>query len=501
MTIKKYEIFVPIDKPEREDEDEKENGKSVQEDHWLNIAEKLYQESGEIPDPIQIRSSAIIKALDIPSFETCALEKNEREKNKIIAEYLTNKEGVFVGKNKDFVSLDFRDIYPDGLPEKLKQILDPDTLAIMEAEYKQRDYVKKRFGDTRNFLDADCPTNYFRLPGGIDVFMRGYIHCEDWQRHHGHFIAKANKSAQIICLEGYSGRPLGKSLDLYWSSKEHQEGDYDTLMKEAIESGFQGLFTEIDARDRSKIDMDHYKAWNSNRFPNLPLNFFKKYFEFLKKENPSLIKTIDSPEKLKQFLEMQSTTLKGVHGREKDITEQGKIYTKYPYISKKRKTSFKPTYLELGQHLFTDAMSAIKLHLIAKLMADKHIEKGPIIDYQGDGHSFSKSFFLKYPEYAVQIVLRTVNELMAGKIKEKDNISEIYKNFENPEWNEIVKEITKLAFKKIENNPEKSVDIGANQKKLIDEPIDFLKTYDINPDEVVPSDKKIEKIRKKIAEN
>jgi hypothetical protein len=44
----------------------------------------------------------------------------------------------------------------------------------------------------------------------------------------------------------------------------------------------------------------------------------------------------------------------------------------------------------------------------------------------------------------MEVVLRTVNHLMASRIKEKDNIPEIYKVFENPDWAEIVKEITKL---------------------------------------------------------
>ena len=126
-----------------------------------------------------------------------------------------------------------------------------------------------------------------------------------------------------------------------------------------------------------------------------PENTKEKYFQFLKKENPSLIKTFDSPEKLKQSLIARSATSKGTIDKQKTIYHQGKQYDTYPYFSKKGKISFEPTYLELGQHLFTDALSAIKLHLIAKLMSDKHIEKGPVIDYEGALHLSSKSFFLK----------------------------------------------------------------------------------------------------------
>lgn len=94
----------------------------------------------------------------------------------------------------------------------------------------------------------------------------------------------------------------------------------------------------------------------------------------------------------------------------------------------------------------------------------------------------------------MEVVLRTANELMAGKVKEKGNIPEIYKVFENPDWSEIVKEIARLVFKEVEDEPSKPTAVGHNQRKLIDKPINFLKIYNIDPGKVIPSDKQIEKI-------
>jgi hypothetical protein len=128
-------------------------------------------------------------------------------------------------------------------------------------------------------------------------------------------------------------------------------------------------------------------------------------------------------------------------------------------------------------------------------MADGYLEKGPIIDYEGSGHLSSKSFFLKYPQYAMEVVLRTVNELMAGRV---ENLPQIYEVFRNPNWPEIIKEITRLVFKKPEQNPSKPVEIGPNQRQLLDYPLDYLATYHLNPETIMQSDEELEKVRERL---
>lgn len=101
---------------------------------------------GRIPDPIEIRSIALIKALILPSGPYSAIEANEKgarsdiEKDRIIAKYLTNHPGVKIGN--DIISLDPRDIYLEGLPKELQEVLDPVTRQIFEAEYEHARYIR-----------------------------------------------------------------------------------------------------------------------------------------------------------------------------------------------------------------------------------------------------------------------------------------------------------------------------------------------------------------------
>jgi len=466
-----------------------EEKKRVPESHWFEIGKELYEKLGKVPDPLQIRAQAIVSAFRIPSFPYSSIEKKEKrgkeekERDKIIAEYLTNIPGVWIDKEKGIISSDFRDLYPDGLPEELKGALSPDTLEIMEIEYE---HLKKINPDTKNDNKADYPIHYFRLPGGVDLFMKGYKHDNPkWQKRHGKYLKRMNKIAEVICIEGLSWVPLGESLELYWSKRKFQKGDFDKLMKEAVKGGFRGLFTEIDARDESKIEMDSTELLI---FPYLSDAFFSEFFKFLEAQHPKLKEEIGTAEKLKEYLVALSITKEGVLIRAKEmIFHRGKQYWAFPYITKEGKVSFKPTLFELGQHLFSDALATIKLHLIARLMAEGKIKKGPIIDYEGAGHLSSKTFFLKHPEYAMEVVLRMINELMAGRVEE-GQIEQIYDVFRKPNWQEAVKEIAKLVFKKP----------SSNGKELLDEKIDFLETFNLDSQEIIPSDEEIEQIREKI---
>ena len=494
-------FFERIRRPKKEITIEEE--KKVPEDYWFEIGKELYEKLGKVPDPLQIRAQSIVRAFRIPSFPYSSIERKEkrgkekqrqrekeRERDKIIAEYLTNRPGVWIDKEKGIISSDFRDLYPNGLPRKLKRVLSRDTLEIMEIEYKHLKGI-----DSEDEYEADRPIHYFRLPGGVDLFMKGYGHYPIWQKKHGEYLQKMNKIAKVICIEGISEISFGESLELYWNNRNTPKGYFGKLMKEAVDEGFGGLFTEIDARDESKISMDNIFIERERAvfllFPDLPEAFFSEYFKFLETEHPKFAEEIGTAEKLKEYLIALSTTEEGIGKRWKIgrgiVFRYGKQYMGFPYITKEGKTSFKPTLFELGQHLFSDALAAIKLHLIARLMAEGKIEKGPIIDYEGTGHLSSKTFFLKHPEYAMEVVLRMINELMAGRVEE-GQIEQIYDVFRKPNWQEAVKEIAKLVFKKP----------SPNGKELLDEKIDFLETFNLDPEKIIPSDEEIEQIREKI---
>lgn len=142
-----------------------------------------------------------------------------------------------------------------------------------------------------------------------------------------------------------------------------------------------------------------------------------------------------------------------------------------------------PSGLEFGQMMFGDALSAIKLHLIARLMADGKITSGPILDIQGSGHLSNKSFFIRYPEYAMEVVLRTLPELLSFH-----GLPEMIVNdLERPDWPEIVRQVAKLAFARTTDDPNNI------------EPFfcDYLDEYGIDPKEVIPSDDEIGRIMEK----
>ena len=147
------------------------------------------------------------------------------------------------------------------------------------------------------------------------------------------------------------------------------------------------------------------------------------------------------------------------------------------------------TGFELGQMMYADALSAVKLHMLAKLSTDGHLPPGPIVDFQGAFHLSGKTFFMQYPQYALMVVLMNIHELMAGtarKLETNDKTAVAYseKIFKNPNWKDVIKEILKLPIMAVEQDPKKTVEPGLNQKTLINVSPDFAKIYNININEI-----------------
>ena len=69
--------------------------------------------------------------------------------------------------------------------------------------------------NSKNNDKLDVSVNYFRLPNGIDLFLRGYYHIFTWQKTHSSFFKEANKYAELIALEGASVTPFGESLETF----------------------------------------------------------------------------------------------------------------------------------------------------------------------------------------------------------------------------------------------------------------------------------------------
>lgn len=475
------------------------NFESLPENYWYSEAAKnIWQKSGEIPSALEIKAAAILKALNLPWGESSAIESSEAKKDRIIAQYLTNRGGVWIDKKRGVSSSDFRDLYPEGLPAEVKEVLDKRTLSIMEAEYAHTDYVRKRFGNTKEKIEADCPVYYFRLPGGVDVFLRGYIHDSRWQKNHGLFLAEANKNAEVICVESYADLAYGKSLEWrWWASDDHP---YSALMHDAVGAGFRGVFAEVDSRDRSKVFVGKLLAEDI-----FPRKFYVEYLNFLKRECPALAQLISSPQNLEKMLKSQAYSLEGLLKKSKEVFYRGRRYSILDMRESEEEPISVVTFRELGERFFGDALVAIKLHLIANLMNAGYLQKGPIINYMGANHIPTIAFFLRYPQYAIEVILRAIPEVVAGDIEIPDELitdqlaanrfaaDQIRSALQCPNWPQIIEKIGLLAFGEIQNNTKISKGTsGFSQIKV--NFLNYLNVFGINPSAIIPSSSQIDRI-------
>ncbi len=263
-----------------------------------------------------------------------------------------------------------------------------------------------------------------------------------------------------------------------------QNGDYDKLMRDLVASGFNGLFCEIDARNTSKINFDSYPdtedEWHEIELPDI---FYEHYFLYLKREDPRFIKKVHSPQKLKELMMAQVTLSPTVADLQQTIHSNTKEWNASLGISDKLMSTTLPTGNELGQGAFTDALAALKLHILTQNMNTGDIKKGIVVDFEGANHMAMKSFYLKFPQYAAEIVLRTIYELMANHVKNElskedfargknnpDNLEYVMRMLDEPYWADLIADISRIPMAYVENDPNKTVEIGPNQKKI--------KTYD-----------------------
>jgi hypothetical protein len=128
------------------------------------------------------------------------------------------------------------------------------------------------------------------------------------------------------------------------------------------------------------------------------------------------------------------------------------------------------TGLEYGQLNFKDAMSAIKLHLIANEMYEGRIEKGIIVDFEGSDHLQAKYIFLKNPFYALMTVLKSPQFILIEQLAKKDDVSSIYPAFSPDEemFKDMLRQIHRLELAR----PEKvggrtGVQPGLNQMPMV----------------------------------
>ena len=483
----------------RKGENNSQKFEELSEEFWHNVIEDVSRKTGEKITPEEIRADLIIKALRIPQGWTSGLRTENKinsvgsletirtapELDRLIAEYFSNTVKVIDTDNDSITSSDPRDF--NDIKRKLEEFKQKvETLNVgREVGLQVHNVIEKELkhlGEISGKNEKDCGMEFIWLPGGVPLFLRGYTHTKEWQGVHGHHLAETYKGADYIAIEGYSNESLGKSLGLRWEDKGSQIGIYSRLMKDLVGEGFQGYFLEVDARDTSKIMMDHYGDGDSGTLEaiDLPSEFYDNCFKYLKQENPILGDKIDNAENLKKLLIMQSTSSEGLFNRDVTASNKSKGYCASASVTTDMKTTTTPTGMELGQRVFADALSALKLHKLAQAMNEDRIKRGMIVDFEGVSHLSYKSFFIKYPQYAVEVVLRTINELLASRVGEPlsntervkgknnpKNLEQMYGFFKKQDPYMVLSEIGKIPLFYVEKNAGKTVEIGSSQKKLI----------------------------------
>lgn len=492
----------------------KNPGESLSETHYFDVMQNIFETIGR-DTPLYKMADSLCVQLGIPNGHTSALTtsinsktgKRERspkdvEQDRIIGTVFANIPGVYVGIGKNKLEenapvstmdinkiLDVLEKGQPGLEIKFQEFINALPEKDRSIILGERDLRKRKKGWSAEldiFLGKiNYPVVYFRLSGGVGIFLRGYLHHKRWQKLYGAGLIEIYAhNSSIVLIEGFHDDRIGESLELRWGGNVMTD-DYDILMRGIANENSKILFGEIDGRFDNNVQMDFSDNFNSIK---LPFKFYENYYEYLKKINPKFIEKIKDFKDLKEILELQSTSYQGTDQREISIERDkytGVGFHTHPSVDEEKKISPEMTGFELGQTMYADALSAVKLHLLAKLSNDGHLPSGPIVDFEGAAHLHGKTFFIQYPQYAIMVVLMNIHELMAGtveKLKTNNKTAVEYskKIFSNPDWRAVIKEILKLPIMSIQQDPQKTVAPGPNQKKLIDQSSDYAEIYGLD---------------------
>ncbi|MDP9249132.1 MAG: hypothetical protein M3M85_01295 [bacterium] len=485
----------------------KNPGEVVSWDHYFQIMNEIWGNIGE-DSPLAQMAGELCQEFGIARGPTSALTrtgfdlKNEqqpyaraKENDRIIGTVFANIPGVYVGMGENkltetspIVTMDINKIL-DALEkgqgdleiqfqEFISALPEKDANIIMT----ERGLRKKK----REQSSSNRPLTYFRSFGGVGVFLRGYRHNKEWQKdHETDFVDMYADNSSIVLTEGYPDKSVGDSIKKHLQSSDYQ--GYDILIRGIISRNSNILLGEIDGRDSSKVKMDQYHNFLYSGFVDLPSEFYENYYAYLSQINPKLREKIAKPQNLKEILRLQSTSPQGLLKRDFRITDEdtNTKFHSHPSVGLKSQSLPHMNGFELGQAMYADALSAVKLHLLARLSSDGYLPAGPIVDFQGSDHISAKTFFMQYPQYALMVVLMNIQELMAGQAKklssnEETAVQYSREIFSNPDWGAVIREIFKLPIFSVKSDSAKNVEPSHNQKELLDKSPDFEKIYGID---------------------
>ncbi len=373
-----------------------------------------------------------------------------------IKEYLENK------RKKEKIS---EQGYKKG-KQLLKDVTNVYHALLKELELKRRGFkLLKEKKIISEKMGMNIQLEIRHLPGGQILILRGYSHDElgGWQQFFGDNrygeigLANIYAFAQYIAIEGYTYHKYGKSLKRHWKISPCIDGEYNVLMQKLIQADFSGKFIEFDARfagEKGEKSFDNKDT--TDREAALRFNFLQKFV-------PSLAQRIGTATMLKEFIHLQRTQpTQNISETEKTLAkrgtkegltfvENGTYYHETASVKKDLTTSSLPTGFELGQAVFSDALSVIKILLLNNAIQERKMEPGVIVDFQGAGHQSYKSYFFEHPEMALRVVLTNLNEILASHpdIHSTDDILDKMQNIDKKTWRWVLEFIGTLFLAEI----------------------------------------------------
>ena len=349
----------------------------------------------------------------------------------------------------------------------LKDSLEVFRILELELELKKRGY--EFLGEEKiegrmlflyqNYINTNLEIQH--LPGGYISINKGYFHNDRWQKNFGDSrfqdfgLAQIYQNVKYVAIETVCREKYGDSLQACWSSMMSKNEHYDRLMKELVKENFKGVFLEIDSRYEGS------KGEKTFDVINLLDREAQKLFQFVRKYNPQLAEETGGWQRFREFFHKQRTQnnppLSGLPALKENLAirginegvsfiQQGTGFSNTASVDKNLQTSTNPTGFELGSVAFADALSVVKTLILANAMHKGELETGIIVDFQGSAHLSYKSYFFNNPQYALEVVLTNVWEVLASHpdIKNREDILDKLENMDRKTWKWVLEFISTI---------------------------------------------------------
>ncbi len=352
------------------------------------------------------------------------------------------------------------------------------NILIGEIGLKKRGFKFVGLGGSEIDFVSMVTSNYLLeikyLPGGNIIILRGYMHHSAWQRNFGdsrykdYGLSNIYKKVDYVAIESSVNMRLGEGLKNMWKNVSNKH--YGILMRELVENGFGGKFLEVDSRFQGVLDEFTFdKKILTNKEAEILFSYIQRY-------NPELAKEIKTTERFieffhkQRFADFKESLAERVHTDGLSFITDGTYYHSIPSVKENLKTSSIPTGFELGTFSFSDALSVIKILLMNKAINDSGADPVLIAEFQGAKHLSNKSFFFDNPQYAMEVVLTNIHEIIPHlpNIQNREDILEKLQNMDTEAWKLVFVFIGLIPRTKVAESTDKrnKVEPGEKQRQM-----------------------------------